>query len=232
MAAPDRAEAARTGAARAAGGSRARRRRRAPGRRCSAPADRAAGQAGRARRRRRGPRPRSAEPCRTRPGCWPRCSRAPSARRISRATRFLLGRAPRRLSARRILGAPWRTLVEPSSTSRSRQRHIPRRAVQRMRQRNVLLRDVRAALTSAQTCHADGPKWKVDTLRGESATLDRLRAQGKPEGTRKVRLGRDARLSSFKVWARFGARLERGGARPASGAAGDERRRGRLPSPE
>jgi putative zinc finger/helix-turn-helix YgiT family protein len=32
----------------------------------------------------------------------------------------------------------------------------------------------------------------LDTLRGESATLDRLRAQGKPEGTRKVRLGRDA----------------------------------------
>jgi hypothetical protein len=30
-----------------------------------------------------------------------------------------------------------------------------------MRQRNVLLRDVRAALTNAQTCHADGPKWKV-----------------------------------------------------------------------
>jgi hypothetical protein len=30
-----------------------------------------------------------------------------------------------------------------------------------MRQRNVLLRDVRAALTSAQTCHPDGAKWKV-----------------------------------------------------------------------
>jgi hypothetical protein len=30
-----------------------------------------------------------------------------------------------------------------------------------MRQRNVLLRDVRAALTSAWTCHADGAKWKV-----------------------------------------------------------------------
>lgn len=32
----------------------------------------------------------------------------------------------------------------------------------------------------------------LDTLRGASATLDRLRAQGKPEGTRRVRLGRHA----------------------------------------
>jgi putative zinc finger/helix-turn-helix YgiT family protein len=32
----------------------------------------------------------------------------------------------------------------------------------------------------------------LDTLRGASATLDRLRAQGKPEGTRKVRIGRNA----------------------------------------
>ena len=32
----------------------------------------------------------------------------------------------------------------------------------------------------------------LDTLRGESATRDRLQAQGKPEGTRKVRLDRDA----------------------------------------
>ena len=32
----------------------------------------------------------------------------------------------------------------------------------------------------------------LDTFRGETATLDRLRVQGKPEGTRKVRLGRDA----------------------------------------
>jgi hypothetical protein len=38
---------------------------------------------------------------------------------------------------------------------------ITHHAYQRMRQRNVLLRDVRAALTSAWTCHADGAKWKV-----------------------------------------------------------------------
>jgi Domain of unknown function (DUF4258) len=31
----------------------------------------------------------------------------------------------------------------------------------RMRQRNVLLKDVRSALTGAQTCQADGPNWKV-----------------------------------------------------------------------
>jgi hypothetical protein len=30
-----------------------------------------------------------------------------------------------------------------------------------MRQRHILLRDIRAALTGAQTCHADGLKWKV-----------------------------------------------------------------------
>jgi hypothetical protein len=32
----------------------------------------------------------------------------------------------------------------------------------------------------------------LDTLRGESSTRDRLHAQGHPEGTRNVRLGRDA----------------------------------------
>ena len=32
----------------------------------------------------------------------------------------------------------------------------------------------------------------LDTLRGESSTRDRLQVQGKPEGTRKVRLNRDA----------------------------------------
>jgi putative zinc finger/helix-turn-helix YgiT family protein len=32
----------------------------------------------------------------------------------------------------------------------------------------------------------------IDTLRGESSTRDRLHAQGHPEGTRNVRLGRDA----------------------------------------
>jgi putative zinc finger/helix-turn-helix YgiT family protein len=32
----------------------------------------------------------------------------------------------------------------------------------------------------------------LDTLRGESATRDRLRVQGEPEGTRKVRLDLDA----------------------------------------
>lgn len=38
---------------------------------------------------------------------------------------------------------------------------ISHHAYLRMRQRNVLVRDIRSALTAASTCLADGEKWRV-----------------------------------------------------------------------